>query len=571
VWRVRELASVAEPVKLASMRWRVSRVGSQQGAVLLALLALVVLAVSWFLLAALRGTGNYTAQARARNAAVMQRAKQALVGYIVRQAALQEEDNPGRLPCPEARGYIGTASEGIAAGSCTLPALGRLPWRTLGLDRTLDAFGEPLWYAVSPGWALPRPGAELSINSDTEGGLTLEGRTNAAVALIIAPGPPLAVPSVAGCVARTQSRGNTPPDLRDYLECTNADVPPDARFASAGPVGTINDQILPVTSADLLPGLEAAIKVRIERDIVPALRQVYAGPEWGLPAGHVAFPYAAPFADPGASDFHGMVGAVQGLLPFSAASGCATRSDARCASSLTGWDTRRAPDVVQTGGSGRLRSAQCGFAADASTWCRGTYSGAPRLRLSAIQHGVALALRKFDPQKATVYYYSTSGRVPVAGTLSGRLAADASARVELSGNLPDLGRETDFYMKMGQDVLADHPLLDRNNPTSGWFVRNEWFRLVYYAFAPALAPGGAGRCSVSAPVTCLQVENLEPRAAQRAILVLAGRSLRGAARPNESLADYLDSDENRDGDDRFVQRGAGATFNDRFIALDTEP
>ena len=538
---------------------------------MLALLAMVVLAVSWFLLAALRGAGNYTAQARARNAAVMQRAKQALVGYVVRHAALQEENNPGRLPCPEARGYAGTVNEGIAAGSCSLPAVGRLPWRTLGLDRTLDAAGEPLWYAVSPGWALPRPGAELSINSDTEGGLTLDGRSNAAVALIIAPGPALAVPGVGDCVARVQSRGVTPLDVRDYLECSNADVPADARFTSAGPLGALNDQVLPVAAADLLPGLEAAIKVRIERDVVPALRQVYAGSEWGLAAGQAAFPYAAPFADPGASDYRGAVGATQGLLPFSVALACDPRSDARCIPSLTGWDARRAPDVVQTGGSGRLRSAQCGFDADAGAWCRGTYAGAPRLRLGAIQRGVALALRKFDPQKATVYYYSASGRVPVAGTLNGRLAADASASVELSASLPDLGRDTEFYMTMGQAVLADHPLLDRNNPTSGWFVRNEWFRLVYYAFATQLAPGGTGQCSASEPVTCLRVENLEPRAAQRAILVLMGRSLRGAERPNGSLADYLESEENRDKDSRFVQRVAGATFNDRFIVLDANP
>ena len=553
------------------MQWRVGRAGWQQGAALLALLALVVLAVTWFLLAALRDGGNYTAQARARNAAVMQRAKQALVGYIVRHAALQEENNPGRLPCPEARGFIGTVNEGIAAGSCMLPALGRLPWRTLGLDRTLDAAGEPLWYAVSPGWALPRPGAELTINSDTEGGLMLDGRSNAAVALIIAPGPALAVPSVAGCVARVQSRGATPPDARDYLECANADVPADARFASNGPLGAFNDQVLPVTAADLLPGLEAAIKVRIERDIVPALRQVYTGQEWGLPAAHVAFPYAVPFADPGASDFRGAVGATQGLLPFSASQGCDARVDARCIPSLTGWDARRAPDVAQTGGSGRLRGAQCGFDANASAWCRGTYTGALRLRLSATQRGVALALRKFDPQKATVYYYSATGRVPVAGTLNGRLAADASASVELSGDLPDLGRDTDFYMTMGQDVLADHPLLDRNNPASGWFVRNEWFRLVYYAFAPQLAPGGAGRCSATEPVTCLQIEDLEPRAAQRAIMILTGRSLRGAARPNGSLADYLESEENRDQDGRFVRHVAGAKFNDRLIVLDTNP
>jgi hypothetical protein len=94
---------------------------------------------------------------------------------------------------------------------------------------------------------------------------------------------------------------------------------------------------------------------------------------------------------------------------------------------------------------------------------------------------------------------------------------------------------------------------------------------MYYAVAPQLAPGSAGQCSATEPVTCLQVENLTPHALQSAILVLAGRSLAGAARPNESLADYLESEENRDGDGRFVLRVAGSIFNDRFIALDTNP
>ena len=124
---------------------------------------------------------------------------------------------------------------------------------------------------------------------------------------------------------------------------------------------------------------------------------------------------------------------------------------------------------------------------------------------------------------------------------------------------------------MAQDVLADHPLLDRSNPASGWFVRNEWFRLVYYAFGPQMTPGGLGQCSATEPVTCLRVENFTPQAVQPAILVLAGRSLAGAARPNESLADYLEGEENRDGDSRFVQRVAGSAFNDRFIALDANP
>ncbi|MGA8051314.1 MAG: hypothetical protein WCA09_14145 [Burkholderiales bacterium] len=544
---------------------------SQRGAVLLALMVIVILGMLWLLVSTLSGSGQYTAAARNRNAAVLHRAKLALSGYVARQAVLAAESNPGRLPCPEARGYVGTANEGIAAGSCTLPALGRLPWRTLGLDRPTDADGEPLWYAVSAGWALPRPGAALTINSNSPAGLGLDGRANVAVALIIAPGSPLRVTASTGCASRMQSRGKTPPDVRDYLECENATLPADASFASTGPIGSFNDQVLPVTRADLLPGIEAAIKVRIERDVVPQLRNVYAGPEWGLPPGSAVFPYAAPFADPGASDFRGVIGVDQGLLPFSQSGDCNPGGDARCIPSLTAWNARRAPSVAQVGGTGRLRATQCGYDADANAWCRGSYEGAPLLRLSAVRENVALALRKFNPQRAALYYHSSTGWTPVASAVSGRLAADASASIDLVGGLPDLGRETDFHMIMGQDVLADHPLLDRDEPTSGWFVRNEWFRLVYYAFAPQFAPGGAGGCSETEPVTCLQVANLEPANKQRAILVLAGRSLADAPRPNSRLADFLDSEENRNGDSRFEQRPVGAAFNDRIVALDANP
>jgi len=544
---------------------------AHRGAALVALMAIVVLAVSWLLVSTLQSSANFTAAARARNAAALNRAKLALTGYVARQAVLAAESNPGRLPCPEARGYVGTVNEGIAAGSCRLPALGRLPWRTLGLDRALDAHGEPLWYAVSPGWALPSSGASLTINSNSAGRLALDGRADAVVALIIAPGPALQVPASTGCAPRTQSRGRSPPDPRDYLECDNGTLPADASFASAGPTGSFNDQVLPVTAADLMPGIEAAIKVRIERDIVPPLRSAYEGPQWGLPAGQAAFPYAAPFADPGTSDFRGAAGNVQGLLPFSAARGCDPGRDPRCAPSLTAWNTRRGASVAQVGGTGRLRTARCGFGEDSSVWCRGTYEGAPRLRLSATQDNVALALRKIDPRWAVVHYHSSTGWVPVASTVSGSLAADASARIEVAGNLPDLGHETDYYMIMGQDVIADHPLLDPDEPSSGWFVRNEWYRLVYYAYAPQFAPGGTGRCDDAAPTACLRVANLDAPDTQRAILVLAGRSLAGSARPNGNMEYFLDSDENRNADSRFEQRPAGAMFNDRIIVLDANP
>src|SRR5262249_13352975 len=164
----------------------------------------------------------------------------ALIGHVAHLASQPGELNPGRLPCPEAAGFFGTTNEGVAAANCKQPALGRLPWRTLGLEKLRDAAGEPLWYAVSPGWALPNVTASLTINSDSRGKLTVDGRPEAAIALIFAPGRPLQVPVSAQCPARDQQRrskdvaGNpVPPDARDFLECENATVPADGSFVTA--------------------------------------------------------------------------------------------------------------------------------------------------------------------------------------------------------------------------------------------------------------------------------------------------------------------------------------------------
>ncbi|MCX8003760.1 MAG: hypothetical protein N2688_02210 [Burkholderiaceae bacterium] len=62
------------------------------------------------------------------------------------------------LPCPD-----NGAAEGVAATSCSPTAIGRLPWRTLGIEPLRDASGECLWYertatgarVIAPGAALP--------------------------------------------------------------------------------------------------------------------------------------------------------------------------------------------------------------------------------------------------------------------------------------------------------------------------------------------------------------------------------------------------------------------------------
>jgi hypothetical protein len=72
----------------------------------------------------------------------------------------------------------------------------------------------------------------------------------------------------------------------DYIECFNAATP---AFSTVGPA-SFNDQVLAVTTADLIPELEAAIQQRMQREIAPVLRTVYSSAAWGQTAGNPVYP-----------------------------------------------------------------------------------------------------------------------------------------------------------------------------------------------------------------------------------------------------------------------------------------
>jgi len=121
-------------------------------------------------------------------------------------------------------------------------------------------------------------------------------------------------------------------------------------------------------------------------------------------------------------------------------------------------------------------------------------------------------------------------------------------------------------------VLADHALLDPQAAGTGWFLRNEWHRLSYYALAPGHAAATAAPRTCGAPPReCLSLRAPDATARGRALLILAGRGLAGASRPGTKIADYLDGDENRNGDLVFEQRRIDAQFNDRILLVDAAP
>jgi hypothetical protein len=521
------------------------------------------------------------------------------------------ENNPGRLPCPQAWADVGTANEGRATGNCAATAAGWLPWRTLGIPRPLDPSGRQIWYVVSPGWHLPNAGATLTINSNSMGQLTLDGQ--AAVALLIAPGPALSIAPnanqvAAGCAARVQSQAlalpATPPNPMDFLECQNGTIADNSFVSSVvdnavNPV--FNDQVMAVTTADILPALEAAIAKRIEREIVPQLQTVFTGATWGLTAGSRLYPFAAPWPvatnpGPGAgtSSFQGVDGLYQGLLPFNQVECVADPANPRClpGAALVSWVG--APTAYDAGGWGYIQTQNCWWeAGNAARVCEGEYhetvgseaNPGMRIEMQVTLTNVAMGLRAFDATRMQVEARDDGTMIWLTQAVNRAVTMnpDGSLTIRFWADLPNIdsmawGTWAQYRIRIERLVVSDHALLDPANAVTGWFVRNEWFRLFYYAAAASSTADGAlpnVGCAIN--VNCLRLTTWPatvPEWNKRALLILAGRSLANPplARPNGTLADYVEFG-NGDGGTLYEQRRASLAtpFNDRVVVVDVSP
>lgn len=584
----------------------------ERGAALLALLAVIALAASWFLVRQLNvESGGMNAVRKNRNAEVLNRAKQALIGYVAAQAAKTGENRPGALPCPEAAAdFNDPAGEGTISYPCTLPKVGRFPWRSLGLDKLVDASGEPLWYAVASGWA----GANTVINSNCAsaiagmtcasptGRLTVDAVTSDVVALIIAPGPAISASASAGCAAWSQTRPTTaPPDWRNYLECENATYPtPDATFVTTGPSSSFNDQVITIRTSEILPAIEAAIAHRIEREIAPLIRNAYSTGPW---ASTTVLPFAAAFADPSltTTTFKGIAATYQGLIPLnysetSPTSGIACTAGAaapRCDPTFVAWTsaTMSGASVYSPGCTTTASQINCTYYYICPLL--GCASTSLSFTLVGSAANVGMALRQLN-SATTMTNVDTAGRA-VAGTLN----SDGSAAITLNATTP-APASTPFVsvfnllcglilldptfgclqssFSVPITLLADHAILDSTSTGAnvGWFLRNKWHEVAYYAIAAGIAPDGARSCVTG--TTCLSVAYHRNNAgavdagAQRGIIILSGRTLTGAPRPNGTLSDWLEG-ANADGTSPFEIRSSNLltnrSFNDHFAVIDS--
>ena len=230
----------------------------QRGAaLLLALLVALTLSLALFFKAATPVSAKLAGEQRTTQA--LAQAKAALIAWSVLQGDMRTGiyDRPGTLPCPD------RDDSGTAPGSCTSSgegtSLGRLPWKTLGIEDLRDDDGERLWYALSNNFRVTNSAA---INSDTRGQLQLYAADGATLltpageelaAIIFSAGPPLA----------GQDRGAGANLAANYLDAAppwnNASAP--GPFIS-GPVSSalgdvvINDRLMALSTRELIGAIE---------------------------------------------------------------------------------------------------------------------------------------------------------------------------------------------------------------------------------------------------------------------------------------------------------------------------
>jgi hypothetical protein len=253
----------------------------QRGVVVLSLLLCFVLASSYVLLKALNSASSSLLSARQRqNAEVLQRGREALLGYAAAHRELITDPpatkGPGYLPCPDRASDDADAAdparidpnkEGVPTSNCGGSGLklGRFPWRYLGTGELKDASGERLWYAVSDNFRYNN--GAFPLNSNTAGTLCVDRDGDAAcspsgqdsndiVAVIIAPGEALA----------QQHRSPYPNNagyytFAEYLEDDN-NTPGDNRFTIASR-NEFNDQLAMITRAELMRVVEKRVTATV--------------------------------------------------------------------------------------------------------------------------------------------------------------------------------------------------------------------------------------------------------------------------------------------------------------------
>ena len=248
----------------------------QRGYVLLSMVAVIGLLTATA--ATSIGETALVRQLSDKNKMVLAKAREALISR-----AASDANHPGSLPCPDAVTNIpgnNIPNDGIAdllSGTACPSAIGRLPWRTLGLPDLRDADGERLWYLLAPAY---QDSTAKIINPSTGGQIAgYECTENApaspvwpcAAPRLVSPAPWVAVIFAPGKLLPGQNRDAAhTADVLQFLESYNAAEPLKLRTAAAG--GAHNDRLSGITADDLF----AIVQRRVAREVQSALSIYHA-------------------------------------------------------------------------------------------------------------------------------------------------------------------------------------------------------------------------------------------------------------------------------------------------------
>lgn len=545
----------------------------QQGAALILFVFLVAMAATGYVIKTL--SASYLERHQDQQASlVLAKSKAALIGHALSRTGTGER--PGNMPRPDyisssesPSNYDGTSDSGclnasqinglplISSGG-DMRCLGRLPWKELGISfhapSESDQLGNMPWYAVSAnlvdpvcldvinpsilsrthttyicsGGALPHPWLTVR---DANGNVL----SNRVALVLMLPGRSL----------QSQVRGIAPLNgSSDYLDavvipdtCTapcvpgtysNADMDNDFIVSSsiAGATDSSNDRLIYVTIDELMVEL-------VKRAAVEAKRVIRL---YEAEIGH--YPYAAPLGASSNSHISSGV-STAGMIPVDATDTCACTSSTSCACNF-----KLLADVSYRRSSGTWASntGSC-TRTSSNTTCKCTGAGSctrttiiifpPSISTSRFQcdsSGICTSTNspgayKYTPKSSYADLYSSSG------------GCDSSGSCDDSGSLSIGLNEAD------------------------WFKENDWQHYFYYEW------------SASSDLALGSKNNLEAILIGTGDVISSGPPfpVKGSpqSRPSSSIADYLDSDENTDGDQLYdsTQTSRSTTYNDQSFII----
>ncbi len=523
----------------------------QRGAALILFATVLILGVAWFAIDALSKAAPTTASREIRTGEALQAGKRALVSYLTQYAARLDAAEPGQLPCPES---LTLANPGAASTSCSPTAIviGRLPWKTLGIDQLRDGQGEPLWYMLK-GFRDP------PINFGTAAQLSHNG--NAVVAMIIAPGVPLntsadpGTPS-AGCNKLNQfsaTRNTGTLDPANFLECGIA----TGSIASPGDPAWTNDRVIAVTAEEWADAVAAAVGDRLQRQVAPAMYDFFNSTSL-MSWGERFFPNASTLdvsvsgSQPPTNNLCGNNNMRSGMPPT------ATVASGLCNTNWWGADASELGSLLTFNGcSGSPPSLwRCDFLVV------GTGSASPRIEISAPRIGYSF--RYVDKSQITIQVNGGSQTTASTGNYNSWVnSADGSGTFSFEVFFPFLNSGDTVRIMI--PYPADALLADTR---SAWYINNGWDHHTYYgASRAATHDPGSSECTPGGTTTdCLTVNGAPaPNNDKRVVLVLMGRQLPGTVIPSYNVADYLEY-QNASVGVIYETRVAGVDFNDRIAA-----